>query len=510
MTKLFLYVTTAALISTMLLTTACSGQSPTNATIDEDQLAASTSPKARKIDSLISTYARYGDFNGAILVAEVGKVLFRQGFGLADMERDIPNTSTTKFRIGSVTKQFTAMLIMQLVADGKLELHVPIANYLPGYPRENGQKITVHHLLTHSSGIPNNYASTKATRNRPDAYTAAELVDEFSNLPLLFTPGEKFDYSNAGYTLLGYIIETVTEKRYEDVLQERIFTPLGMKNTGYDKHRALIKTRAAGYFQSWGDHYNANYVDMSTVYAAGALYSTVEDLFLWDQALYTGQLLPREYLDMLFTRHIPDSDEGGDYGYGWTIKKKPIGNSGNHATSIGHDGVIDGFCAVFTRIPDTKSTIILLSNVRRAPLNTMTQGIMGILYDQPYDFPRRSLAYSLLEIAEKDGIAKGIEHFEAMKDNSAYYLSEDELNVVSYKFLQSDRPEDAAAVLKLGISAFPDAFNLYDSYGEVLRKLGKPDEAIENYLKSVKLNPGNENGWRILEELGVDTASLKQ
>lgn len=397
MTKLFLYVTTAALVSTMLLTTACSGQSPANEMAEDGQLAASTSPKARKIDSLISTYARYGDFNGAILVAEAGKVLFRQGFGLADMEWNIPNTSTTKFRIGSVTKQFTAMLIMQLVADGKLELHVPIANYLPGYPQENGQKITVHHLLTHSSGIPNNYASTKASKKRPDAYTAAELVDEFSNLPLLFTPGEKFDYSNAGYNLLGYL-----------------------------------------------------------------------------------------------------------------IKKKPIGNSGNHATSIGHDGVIDGFCAVFTRIPDTKSTIILLSNVRRAPLNTMTQGIMGILYDQPYDFPRRSLAYSLLEIAEKDGIAKGIEHFEAMKDNSAYYLSEDELNVVSYKFLQSDRPEDAAAVLKLGISAFPDAFNLYDSYGEVLRKLGKPDEAIENYLKSVKLNPDNENGWKMLEELGVDTASLKQ
>ena len=140
----------------------------------------------------------------------------------------------------------------------------------------------------------------------------------------------------------------------------------------------------------------------------------------------------------------------------------------------------------------------------------MTKGIMGILYDKPYDKPKKSLAYSLLEVADKEGIAKGIQHYLAVKGDDAYYLNENELNIVSYKLLQSDRAEAAAEVLKLGIEAYPDAFNLYDSYGEVLRGLGKTAESIQNYKKSVQLNPGNENGKKMLRKMGVELEKIKE
>lgn len=480
-------------------TLACNGQPNTS-----ESPAQSANSKFTELDALISKYADYGDFNGAVLVAEEGKVIYQSGFGFAEMEWEIPNQTNTKFRIGSITKQFTAMLVVQLAAADKIDLHQPISTYLPTYPQAQGDQITPHHLLTHSSGIPNNYESTKPKAIRPDNHSSAELVAEFAALPLEFTPGEKFSYCNAGYTLLGHMVEKVLGQPYEQVLQDSIFQPLNMHNTGFDKHRMLINNRASGYFKSWGETYNANYIDMSSVYAAGGLYSTIEDLLLWDQALYTNQLLPQEYLNLLFETHIADPDYGGHYGYGWSIKKKPLGNSDNQVLTFSHDGVIDGFCAIFTRIPATKSSIILLSNIRRAPLNAMTKGIMGILYQQPYDQPLRSLAYAMQDTINAAGIAAGVSYFQTFKQDTTFYLSEDEMNVVSYRLLESDRAQEAATVLELAITVYPQAFNLYDSYGEVLNVLGQKAASIENYQKSLELNPGNDNARRMLKQLGVE------
>ena len=485
---------TCLLLFFLISLVSCSGQSGLS----------NKEERVRKLSDLISTYSEYGEFNGAVLVATEGEVLYKKGFGLANMEWDIPNQSNTKFRIGSITKQFTAMLIVQLVEEGKLDLHTPISNFLPEYPAHSGDRITIHHLLTHSSGIPNSYEETKSKPFKPDNFSAEELVAEFSALELEFKPGERFSYCNAGYTLLGYLIESVTGKSFEESLKQQILGPLNMANTGFDKHRQLSKNRASGYFENWGDYYNANYIDMSAVFAAGAMYSTVEDLFLWDQALYTDKLLTGKYRDLLFTPHIPDPGYGGYYGYGWSIKDKALGNTGETIQTIGHDGVIDGFCAVFTRIPSTQSSIVLLSNIRRAPLNAMTKGIMGILHDKNYDLPKKSLAYSLLDVIDEQGINEGLKFYKTAKNDVVYYLMEDEINMVSYKLLQSDRAEEAAEVLKLGIEAFPEAFNLYDSYGEILRVLGDKIESLRNYSKSVELNPENENGLKMIRELEAE------
>ena len=464
--------------------------------------------KVHKIDKLISAYAEYGNFNGSVLVAEKGKVIYKKGFGLANMELNIPNQPDTKHRLGSITKQFTAMLIMQLVEQGKLKLDLPISTYLPDYPKKNGNVITLHHLLTHSSGTPNMTSFPGFFKNiSRNAYSPVQLVNLFADSTLQFEPGKKYAYSNSGYILLGYIIEKVTGKTYGQVLQENIFTPLKMNNTGYDHHRSLLKNRASGYEKNGRGYVNANFIDMSVPYAAGALYSTVEDLYRWDQALYSNQLLRKENMDLLFTKHI---SSGGSYyyGYGWGFGEMPLGNTAERIETIGHGGGIDGFNTQITRIPSDKSFIVLLNNTGGAPLNEMTNAIAAIIYDKSYILPKRSVAYSLADKIEKLGIPAALEYYDGIRDSIGYYLDESEMNRTGYEFLQSRKLEEAAAIFKLNTKAFPKSANVFDSYGEALMAVGNKTAAIENYKKSVKLNPGNENGIKILKDNGVNTDSL--
>ena len=228
--------------------------------------------KQEEITKLIDTYTDYKTFNGSVLVAENGIVIYKKGFGFANMEWDIPNAPNTKHRLGSVTKQFTGMLILQLAEQGKIDLQAPITTYLPDYPKANGDIITTHHLLTHTSGIPN-YTSFPGffANDSRDPYTPTEFVKTFSEMDLDFPPGEKFSYSNSAYFLLGVLIEKISGKSYEQMLQDNIFTPLNMKDSGFDHHDTILKNRATGYEKNGGDFLNSKYLDMSIPYAAGSL-----------------------------------------------------------------------------------------------------------------------------------------------------------------------------------------------------------------------------------------------
>lgn len=469
--------------------------------VDADNAQFSSTTKTDKIDELVSTYAEYGKFDGAILVAEEGKVIYQKAFGWANREWDILNQTDTKFRIASMTKQFTAMLIMQLVAEKQLSLTEPITTYLPEYPKEPGNKINTHQLLTHTAGIPNytSFDDYRSIMRRPMQPT--EIIHLFADSSLQFTPGERFSYSNSGYVLLGAIIEKVSGKSYEKVLQEKILKPLGMNHTGIDMPGRLLKNRALGYHESGAKYVNANFIDMSVAFAAGNIYSTVEDLFLWDQALYTQKLLPAKYMDLIFTPHIPAW--GQHYGYGWNIGKKRIGNTKDYLPVVEHDGGINGFNSLIVRVPSARSSIILLNNTGGAPLYPMSDAISAILYDKSYDFPKKSLARSLYETITKEGIAAGLSFYEKTKEASEYRLDENEMNRFGYEFLQTEQTEEALAILKLNVEAFPNSFNTYDSYGEILMTMGDKAGAIKNYKRSIALNPKNENGIQRLEKLGV-------
>jgi CubicO group peptidase (beta-lactamase class C family) len=463
--------------------------------------------KVDKLEKLIGAYADYGKFNGSVLVAEKGKVIYKKGFGLADMEWNIPNQPDTRHRLGSITKQFTAMLIMQLVEQGKLKLDVPVSTYLPDYPKKSGDIITIHHLLTHTSGIPNMTSFPGFIKNvSRNAYSPEQLVNMSADSTLQFEPGKNFAYSNSGYLLLGYIIEKVTGKSYEQVLRENILTPLKMNNTGYDHHETLLKNRASGYEKNGRRYVNAGFIDMSVPHAAGAMYSTVEDLYLWDQALYGNQLLRKENIGLLFAKHIPSG--GSHYGYGWVIGEIPLGSTSEKIETVGHGGGINGFNTQLIRIPKDKSFIVLLNNTGGAPLGEMTNAIAAILYDKSYDFPKRSVADALADRIDNKGISAALEHYKVIKVSDAYYLDEREMNRTGYEYLETGKTKEAAEIFKLNVEAFPKSANTYDSYGEALMALGNKTEAIENYKQSVKLNPGNDNGIKILKENGIKTEGL--
>jgi len=466
--------------------------------------------KVEQIDELISTYEEYGKFNGSVLVSDQGKVIYKKGFGMANMEWDIPNQPNTKHRLGSITKQFTAMLILQLVAEGKLDLQEPISKYLPDYPKATGDIITTHHLLTHTSGIPNYTAFPKfmADESR-NPYSPKEFLKKFDEKKLDFTPGEKFSYSNSGYFLLGAIVEKLSGKTYEQMLQDKIFTPLNMNETGYDNHGDILKNRATGYEKQGQGYENSRYIDMSIPYAAGSLYSTVEDLYKWDQSLYTNNILPKEYMSIYFKPYIA-AFGSAHYAYGWGVGYAKIGKSTDSIYAIGHGGGINGFNTNISRTTSNKSLIVLLNNTGGAPLDDITRAIRGIMHGKAYDMPKKSVADALLAVIDDEGIDAGIAYYNTIKDSEGYSLNENEMNAIGYQLMGSDKVAEASKVFQLIIEAFPKSSNAYDSLGESLMNLGKNDLAIKNYRKSVELNPNNQNGIDFLKKLGDDVSDLEK
>jgi len=349
------------------------------------RLAAQNAESAgTKLDEYVTGLASAQRFSGAVLVARDGKLVLSKGYGMANYEWDIPNTPSTKFRLGSITKQFTSMAIMQLQEKGLLSVNDPITKHLPDYPK-TGDGITIHHLLTHSSGIPSYTGVPEYQKNMRVAFTTVQMIDGFKDKPLEFTPGEKFKYDNSGYFLLGAIIEKISGQAYDQYLQTHIFDPLGMKDSGYDRPQALLKRRAAGYEWSAAGLRNTEYLDMGQPFAAGSLYSTVEDLYTWDQALYTEKLVKRATLDQIFTPRI-DSGQDAKYAYGWTV------STVHKRTMIGHGGGINGFSTFIARFPNERAVVIILRNVLRpGGPQALQNDLAAILFGEPLpsEAPRR-------------------------------------------------------------------------------------------------------------------------
>ncbi len=322
-------------------------------------------------------------FNGSVLVAENGKVIYKKGFGYANMDWKIPNAPDTKFRIGSITKQFLAMQIMQLVEEGKIKLGSRLSEYLPEYRKDTGGKITIHHLLTHTSGIPS-YTGlpgfwSDSTRN---PYEINYMVKYFHSGDLEFEPGSKYNYNNTGYFLLAVILEKVTGKSYEENLQERIIKPLKMNDSGVDRNVGILEKKANGYLKRLTGYENEPYFYMLNALGAGDIYSTVEDLYLWDQALYTEKLLSEKYKEIMFTPFL------NNYAYGWGNYKVALGESTDSVQVLSHSGGINGFNTRIFRLIKDNHLIVLLNNTGGTSLFEMSKAITNILYNRSFQLPK--------------------------------------------------------------------------------------------------------------------------
>jgi CubicO group peptidase (beta-lactamase class C family) len=320
-----------------------------------------------RMEQVIQSHVKAGTFMGTVLVAKDGAVVVDKAYGMANLELDVPNTPATKFRLGSITKQFTAAAILLLEERGKLKVDDRIKTYLPDQPMA-WDRITIFNLLTHTSGIANftalpSYNSAKGNSTTVDG-TLATLRDRV----LDFGPGEQMSYSNSGYLALGSIIEKVSGQSYEKFLTDNFFTPLGMTDTGYDSNTAIIKRRASGYVRTGSGYANAGYVHMSVPHAAGALYSTTADLLKWEQALFGGKVLSKASVDRMITPFKNDYA----LGVASTLDK------GRRV--ISHGGGIDGFNTHMSYYPDSRTVVIVLSNVNGNVPGTLAGQLASLMH----------------------------------------------------------------------------------------------------------------------------------
>jgi len=335
-----------------------------------------------RIDKLLSDVYKPGQPGAAVLVKKQGKVIWRKGYGLANLELNVPVEPDMIFRLGSITKQFTAVAVLMLAEEGKLSLQDEITKFLPDYPTQ-GKKITVEHLLTHTSGVKSYTDLPEWLPLQRKDMTVGEIIDLFKNQPMEFTPGERWKYSNSGYILLGAIIEKASGKSYADFLADRIFGPLGMKSSCYDSTSRIIPRRVPGYSKGNSGFENAPYLSMSQPYAAGALGSSVDDLATWTEALLAGKLIKRETLERAFTSYKLKDGLDSKYGYGWCISDYE-----GHRL-IEHGGGIHGFLSYALFFPEDQIFVALLTNsavteLQPEPLAFRTGCLaLGIPYKEP-------------------------------------------------------------------------------------------------------------------------------
>ena len=328
----------------------------------------------QKIDELLTAYAKQNKLNGSVLVAQQGKIIYQKGFGYRNAETKTPNDVNSIFQIGSITKQITAAVIMQLQEEGKLSVQDKLSQYFPGF--SNGDKITIENLLTHTSGIYNYTNDTVIMKSDVTKhYSQEEMMKLFKNYPLDFEPGTKWNYSNTAYSILGYIIEKVEKKPYERVVRERIFQPLGMVHSGFDFTNLSSPDKTKGYFSLNPKPMPAPIVDSTIAFSAGAVYSTIGDLYKWDRAIYTNKILEPETWKTVFTPYK------NKYGYGWGI------DSLYGRLFTAHSGGIHGYSSHILRFPADEVVVIAFDNSSSNVLSNLSKSLAAIVLGQPYDIP---------------------------------------------------------------------------------------------------------------------------
>ncbi len=311
------------------------------------------------IHSLLEELTQRGTFSGSVLLTKQGETILSSGYGMADVEQEIPNISKTKFRIGSVTKSFTAAAVLQWVGQGRIGLDDPIGPY---FPRQiGGDRITVRHLLNHTSGISNYTDSPLMKEWVQHAVSPKELAARFCVKELNFEPGTQFTYCNSGYVLLGMLMEKLTDRPYSEIIRDHLLKPLGMNSTEVEVPFKDDPLFATGYeYDEAHTLVKAPFFHASNAYAAGSIISTVEDLLLWNYGLEANAILSKTLVEQMFTAggaSIP-------YGFGWFIQSTPFG------PMIQHSGGVTGFYSLFMKFPQSKITIIILSNIARDVIQT--------------------------------------------------------------------------------------------------------------------------------------------
>lgn len=331
-------------------------------------LAQEQTSLSTQIDSYLGDLAQSDAFSGSVLVVVENKTILSKGYGLANIELEVPNSTDTKFRIGSITKQFTSMAILILQEEGRLSVHDHLGIHLSEIPSA-WQQLTLHQLLTHTSGLMHSWALPEFTDAMMMPQSLDDILARFYDQPLLFPPGEKFRYSGLGYFVLAKVIEEVSGLEYHKFLQQRIFSPLQMRDTGGDRADTLLSNRASGYVVKDGILLNAPPIYMPILTGGGDLYSTVEDLGRWNRALNDGLFISKDGYEQLYKPEL------NNYAYGWSV------NEADRKLMLSHSGSVSGFVAFIMRVPSEGTCVVILSNRGAPSLSTIIPHVTGLITD---------------------------------------------------------------------------------------------------------------------------------
>ncbi|MCY7280066.1 MAG: serine hydrolase [Sphingomonas bacterium] len=462
-------------------------------------------PDARQVsdkaDAYMQAAVRNDHFSGTVLIARNGAPIFVKSYGSANYELGAPNTNETVYALASVSKQFTALAIMQLKEQGKIKLSDPICRYLDDCP-PSWRPITIQQLLSHTSGIPN-YSSLPDWDEKLAMidYTRPELVALFRDLPLQFTPGEKFKYSNSGYFLLGMAIERVSQKRFGEYLEERIFKPAGMMRSHFEESRTLVPGRATGYYSRGTDFINARLVSPSTDLGTSGIYSTVGDLLRWDNIFASDRLISRASREEMLT------PVKGDYGYGWHIGERS-GRLEQH-----HSGSDNGFSTYIIRFPSDRTTVIVLSNSDKVSAGRAGVDLSAIAFGAVYKLPSQQLTDMLWDVIAADGVPAALDRYRELKRTAPdrHDFSHEPLVDLGYDLIAARKLAEATAIFEFNLQQYPKSGYSYHGLADIALARNDPKTAVDLFETSLRIDPDNEYVVKALARLrSAGAAALKR
>lgn len=453
--------------------------------------------KKDRLSEIMNVYHNYNMFDGAVLVAENGKIIYKDAFGLANREWNIPNRTDTKFMIGSVSKPLTATLLLLQVQKRLISLSKTVEDYLPEFKNKPAAKVTIRQLLSHTSGIPNydiikNFFPRISRQN----FSREDYIKVYMDSALLFTPGTQYFYSSWGYFTLGYIMERVTGKSYAQLMKDDIFIKTGMLNSGSYFHTQIVPNRATGYDYSFGGYTSSDFRDQSNTMGTGDLYSTVDDLFKFHMALSNNSLLNKELTAEMFSPGIRPAQ----YGYGWFNKQFKYSDTDSIPSNF-HLGMTDGFISFLRRVPSNNSMVVILCNSSPTDFFGITTNLYKVLYKQPV-----VLKEPVHKKMEKNitalGAVKAVEAFIKMKADTAHYYTDwISMNFIAEQLLSLKRYEDAKVIAENNVAAFPDKDLILFTMGKVYEALNRKQDAVRFYKKALDISPGYEEAKNRLKEL---------
>jgi CubicO group peptidase (beta-lactamase class C family) len=436
-------------------------------------------------DNYMDNAVKFDHFSGAVLIAREGRPIFSKAYGMANYELSVPNSVNIKFRIGSVSKQFTAVAVMQLAERGRLNINDSICRYLDGCP-EIWMPITIKNLLNHTSGMVNFTSLPEASGNfllLP--HTHKEIVDIFRNLPLESKPGEKYNYNNSGYYLLGLIIEKASGTPYAEYLRKNIFAPLGMNNSGSDDQETIVENKASGYYLGKDSVFRKTaYINMEILFSMGGAYSTINDLLIWEQALTNDKLLKPSTKEEMFT---PGK---GNYGFAWLIEK--FGN----CTRTYHDGGITNFSASLQRLPDERLTVIAISNRGDDAGIKAAYDMVGKICGVPATV--RGIQPELMSLDAE----KLLEIINNAKANfPRFNVPERKVEEIGNYLTLIKQKKQAVEVFKLNVNLNPKSADAYFKLAMAYEAVGEKNLAIKNFKQTLELDPANKTALEHLNKL---------